>query len=951
MGAEVGVATLIYYAITIIIVAAGSYAAYKAASGAGDEQQARLDVDKGIRFNTRSTTEPVKVVYGKARIGGNDVYYYLEGVNSEVIWVVQTLCEGPIDSILIGDDGYDEVYLGNAKAYTYSASNLLYWLKTGTGDQVYDASLNEVSPEYVENMRYTAHIIWKLTWAHDVFQGLPKRQIVVKGRLLYDMRDDSIAWSDNIALAVWDWLVNGRYGMGINAGKLDVSSFISAANYCDAKGWTINLAISKADRKRDVLNTMLALMRGILQWYNGKFYLRYADLNYESTVMTIKDEHILRRSSEKAAVSISQPSRLQKAVGLNVLFTDPDKEYTIDGIIIGNTLGKVDDYQLTGCQNKQQVADLGYYMLERQQLDRGLSLSVRDDCLKLEPHDLVALDITSMSLREDYMRVVESSIRQDGFIDLILQYETSLLYDDKYNLDLENIYKVTLPDPTAEPPPIVNVSIEEEVYSFRMRSESRFNISFSRPEYAWYSHVEVWQSFDNVNWIFLFNVVDDFMVGPLEEGQIYYFRMKVVSIRGVKQKDNNDWKISKLATGQSSARPPSLTSLHFILSRNNGLSLFSEKIFDNDIEVYEFRLGSSWSGGVFLASLRSPNLVFNMVKPGVHVIFCNTLGTNGLYGVSPVSVQVTLPDPPDDYTIISTRLFNNLVTNGDMELDSDWANAGTPTVNERSSQQIHGENFSRKFTVDAQFEGIRSAFFTTISGRKYSAGLYVFPQDTTTVGVQTFSGVDGSTIYTQLFTGLTQNKWNEISVNWTEGGVGGGAWAFIVIHSPTGQTTGTWFVDDVCVLEGDFTNNMRPVLYAGDAYIKCSHTGGVFTGQWLSPMIDLGASDTYLLYSLSDIAIVGQGTMWSNQLPSPVKWNEVGVTTKKWREIFELSAAPKVEMSLDYGPDESLVNNLSRLEILGGIVSGRYYRLKIDIEDPQSQVFAYVEGPNLKFTQ
>ena len=40
-----------------------------------------------------------------------------------------------------------------------------------------------------------------------------------------------------------------------------------------------------------------------------------------------------------------------------------------------------------------------------------------------------------------------------------------------------------------------------------------------------------------------------------------------------------------------------------------------------------------------------------------------------------------------------------LITNGGMELDANWNNQGTPTVNERSLEQVHGGNYSRKFRL------------------------------------------------------------------------------------------------------------------------------------------------------------------------------------------------------------------------------------------------------------
>ena len=176
------------------------------------------------------------------------------------------------------------------------------------------------------------------------------------------------------------------------------------------------------------------------------------------------------------------------------------------------------------------------------------------------------------------MRVVEANIQQSGLIQMSLQYESLLLYNDDFDLIPEDVYDVDISNPTAEPPSVRNVTITEEIYYYRLRSESRFIITFDQPDYVWFDHIEVWQSFDNQSWKFLFNANDDFLVGPLEEGQTYYFRLKVVSISGVKQQDNNDYKISQLATGRSSTVPTSLTVLYAIIGRNNSLTLFSNRI-------------------------------------------------------------------------------------------------------------------------------------------------------------------------------------------------------------------------------------------------------------------------------------------------------------------------------------------------------------------------------------
>ena len=82
MGTEVGIGTIVYYAVMAIIVAAGTYASYKAAQDAGGAEPSN---EEGLRVNTRSTTEPLKVIYGKGRVGGNDVYYKQIGTNNKIL--------------------------------------------------------------------------------------------------------------------------------------------------------------------------------------------------------------------------------------------------------------------------------------------------------------------------------------------------------------------------------------------------------------------------------------------------------------------------------------------------------------------------------------------------------------------------------------------------------------------------------------------------------------------------------------------------------------------------------------------------------------------------------------------------------------------------------------------------------------------------------------------------
>ena len=68
-----------------------------------------------------------------------------------------------------------------------------------------------------------------------------------------------------------------------------------------------------------------------------------------------------------------------------------------------------------------------------------------------------------------------------------------------------------------------------------------------------------------------------------------------------------------------------------------------------------------------------------------------------------------------------------LVVNGDMELNSDWGNSGTPTTNEQSLTQTHGGTYSWHVACDGGNEGtINTAAFSVTSGVTYHITAWVY---------------------------------------------------------------------------------------------------------------------------------------------------------------------------------------------------------------------------------
>jgi hypothetical protein len=122
-----------------------------------------------------------------------------------------------------------------------------------------------------------------------------------------------------------------------------------------------------------------------------------------------------------------------------------------------------------------------------------------------------------------------------------------------------------------------------------------------------------------------------------------------------------------------------------------------------------------------------------------------------------------------------------LVTNGDMELDTSWASVGTPTTNERSTTHAYAGSYSRYFVADAAAEGIRCVAFTTTTGKYYYLSGWVWPS-LTTVLIKMYRGAGGATLLKTETCTVVANQWNFVESYWQETVGGSSAYFSITLN-------------------------------------------------------------------------------------------------------------------------------------------------------------------------
>jgi hypothetical protein len=776
---------------------------------------------RGIEVNTRSSKEPIAILYGKRKIGGNDVYVNTGGEHSKDLWIVQTLSEGQCSTIVTKPDNedveIDQVWVDD-KLYTeFPEGTVEYTYYDGSNTQEYptgEGSLNDFDNSWVYNLRNTAYILWHFFWNEDYFRGIPQRQIELKGIQCYDFRTETTAWTDNPVICLYDFMTNTRYGLAIPSTTFDLTSWTAAANYCDDQDWHLNLCIKPGQENNSwsIVETILSHFRGNITWWDGKYYVKIADLYEESSVFTITDDHIMRDDSGQAIISISQPSRFNRPDGLRVTFIDERNNYTENYIYLGEQDGVVEDFRLLGCTNMKMAGDLGVTKLERLRLDRIITGTFRGDCIAVEPGDVVTLSSTALHIENQLLRVQETTLNTNGTVTVVFSYENYSLYDDEYQENMESSYVVNLPNPN-EKCNIANAGLSEELYYYNLKYYSRLLVTFTTPEnQPWFDHVQVWVSTNGdvqENYKHQTIAKNSFYLDPVNIGQEYYIVLVPVNIWKVKQIWNQSPKLYKKIEGNSSVRPPSPNVLKAI--PGDGLvNLISEKIYSPDIEHYEFRFGASWSSGIFLASTRSPNYSIKGIKPSgttPFVFSLNTRGSNDLYGDTPQTASCVIPLPTgwSDYT------------------DFD------------------------------------------------------------------FNPGDSGHVYT----------------------------------------------------------NTQVIDYNEEDWIGVITSSETTTGTFLSRIYDTGiTAEKYLVYVDNEITVTGTGTTWADQFPTTWLNGNVNLT---WLKIFELDEAPVLNMKIWYRDsalaDWSIINNA---ELLTAVVTARYFRVEIEIVNPNTEIRALVSSYSLK---
>ena len=303
-GATAGTAYLAVYALSTIAISAVTSWAISALSPKPDFSSFG---SSGTLVNARDAVAPADFVYGEVRKGGVVTFYESTGDENKFLHQIIAIAAHEVDDI--GD-----IYLNDQVATWNSSTGLI--TTAGTGDEQTDwqskirirkhlgnqtaadsdlVSETSVTSAFVGNG--IAYLYARYEYDQNVFaNGLPLVTVMVRGKKVYDPRTESVAYNNNAALCMRDFLTSA-YGLGDNA--IDDVTFESAANECDEnvtldaggteKRYTINGIVKANTPLKTVFGNMSTACAGTLFWGSGYWKLKVGAYTPPVKTLTLDD--------------------------------------------------------------------------------------------------------------------------------------------------------------------------------------------------------------------------------------------------------------------------------------------------------------------------------------------------------------------------------------------------------------------------------------------------------------------------------------------------------------------------------------------------------------------------------------------------------------------------------------------------------------------------------------
>ena len=497
VGAAVGVATaaagitILGLGVVATAIVAGVAAAAITAVGisamtptfdqpdySGNTATGATAVNTGIMVNKVGTNNPIPVVYGERKIGGSRVYVSTDGTDNEYLYIAMVFCEGEINAfkeLYIDDKLIAEGTLTtqvNNPAYS-KENRLTYELQTGSDTQSPPSFFTSGAPGWSSNHRLQGLAVgyFKCRWVRpdisasaetqqetadaNPYGGMPKINVVVEGKKCPDATSfndgESTAYASmsksyttNPASHMLDYLMNNRYGRGLQNDRIRFGAFKTAANkfntnvsYATGGAGKLmeNNAVIKTDRTMlENVQTMLQNMRAGMPYVQGKFKIKLLDTGHASDPVNTTPviAYPVTERQLVGGIVVEGKGHRDQYNQVKAVFPDPNNDWEISEVIFpevdsakdisflaeDNNKRLTKDLSLEGITNGNIAGDVASIVLHNSRKKKFVSFTATAELHEVEVGDIISITYDALGFSAAKFRVTSHQITADYTINI-----------------------------------------------------------------------------------------------------------------------------------------------------------------------------------------------------------------------------------------------------------------------------------------------------------------------------------------------------------------------------------------------------------------------------------------------------------------------------------------------------------------------------------------------------
>ena len=415
-----------------------------------------------------------KFVIGETAMNTDIRYYEPSGTDQEYFDYIVAVGAHEVESI-------DQIYFDDELAWTTAGVQGRYVGYLTVSTRTVGTSANTISINggsiWGSSCRLTgcAYVYFRVKRTgkskkaeSPLVNGLPNRVTIKgKGAKLYDPRRDSTVtggsgserandqttWGggastnrDNPALQLlWFLLgykINSKLsvGCGVPSARIDLASFITAANICDE---AITLAAggtqpryrtagvgSDADNRMDIIQLFLTCMNGTLRDSNGRLSLQVMKNDLATPVLEFDDNDILDD------FTWNQTNGLDKAINaVHGKYTDPSAnslyqpvEYPTISIASMDGIERLQTLDLPWVEEGRRAQRIAKQVLQRAQYRGTFSATFNMKALGCEVGDIVYISFEPLGWASKPFRILSQMISSSGQVPMTMIEENAAIY-------------------------------------------------------------------------------------------------------------------------------------------------------------------------------------------------------------------------------------------------------------------------------------------------------------------------------------------------------------------------------------------------------------------------------------------------------------------------------------------------------------------------------------------